>query len=88
MNVGELEQQLHEEGFHHTYVWEDGPNQRYGDHTHAVETAHIILHGEMTLTVQGKSSTYGVGDRCDVPAGTMHAACMGPNGCRYLIGEK
>src|SRR6202035_3851967 len=43
-----LERQLHDEGFLHTYVWQDGPNVFYADHTHASETAHIILDGEMT----------------------------------------
>jgi mannose-6-phosphate isomerase-like protein (cupin superfamily) len=88
MDVAQLERQLHTEGFRHTYVWEDGPNRCYGDHTHAAETAHIILEGEMTLTMGGRSTIYQAGDRCDVPAGTVHAACMGPEGCRYLIGEK
>ena len=83
-----LERQLHEEGFLYTYVWQDGPNAFYPDHTHPVETAHIILDGEMTLTQGGETHTYGVGERCDVPPGAVHAAKMGPQGCRYLIGEK
>lgn len=88
MKLAELEKKLHREGFGHTYIWQDGPDQRYAEHTHAVETAHIILEGEMTLTMDGQSTTYRAGERCDVPAGTVHAARMGPAGCRYLIGEK
>jgi len=83
-----LERQLHNEGFLHTYVWQDGPNAHYPDHTHAAETAHIILEGEMTLTQGDLTHTYGAGERCDVPAGAVHSARMGPRGCRYLIGEK
>jgi mannose-6-phosphate isomerase-like protein (cupin superfamily) len=83
-----LERQLHREGFLHTYVWQDGPNAFYSDHTHATETAHIILSGEMTLTQGGETHVYSVGQRCDVPAGAVHSAKMGPSGCRYLIGEK
>jgi quercetin dioxygenase-like cupin family protein len=83
-----LTQQLRVEGFTHTYVWEDSPNACYSDHTHATETAHIILDGELTLIMGGQSKTYGAGERCDVPAGAVHAARMGPTGCRYLIGEK
>jgi mannose-6-phosphate isomerase-like protein (cupin superfamily) len=83
-----LERQLHNEGFLHTYVWQDGPNAHYPDHTHAGETAHIILEGEMTLTQSGSTHTYGAGERCDVPAAAVHSARMGPRGCRYLIGEK
>jgi len=42
----------------------------------------------MTLTMGGQSHTYRVGERCDVPAGAVHSARMGPAGCRYLIGER
>ena len=83
-----LKRKLHREGFLHTYVWQDGPNTYYAEHTHAVETAHIILEGEMTLAQGGEPRTYGVGERCDVAPGAVHSARIGPRGCRYLIGEK
>jgi hypothetical protein len=80
--------QLAAEGFSDTFVWQDGPNASYGDHTHPRLTAHIILDGEMTLTTDGKSEAYRVGERCDVSAGAVHSARMGPKGCRYLVGEQ
>jgi len=83
-----LQRQLQSEGFLHTFVWQDGPNVFYSEHKHAQETAHIILDGEMTLTHAGVTRTYSEGERCDVPAGAVHSARMGPRGCRYLIGEK
>jgi quercetin dioxygenase-like cupin family protein len=83
------EQQLRQEGFRRVYVWEDGPDAFYSDHTHPVDTAHIIVEGEMTLTCGGSTITYFAGERPpDVPAGAVHAARMGPRGCRYVIGEK
>ena len=88
MDEKALEQKLQAEGFRTTYVWQDGPGSHYPDHTHASETAHIILSGEMTLTMNGEAKTYREGERCDVPAGTTHSAKMGPRGCRYLIGER
>jgi quercetin dioxygenase-like cupin family protein len=87
--MNSLEQQLHDEGFRHVYVWRDGPHAAYPDHTHPVDTAHVILEGEMTLTCGGTTRTYSAGERPpDVPAGAVHSARMGPHGCRYLIGEK
>ena len=83
-----LQAQLQREGFLHTYLWQDGPNAFYSDHTHAQETAHFVLEGEMTLTYGGATRTYTAGERCDVPADAVHSARMGPRGCRYLIGEK
>jgi quercetin dioxygenase-like cupin family protein len=76
------------EGFAHTYVWQDGPNAFYSDHTHIGLTAHIILDGEMTLTMDGTPQTFHAGDRCDIPAGAVHSAQMGSKGCRYLVGER
>jgi mannose-6-phosphate isomerase-like protein (cupin superfamily) len=88
MDEQSLAKQLREEGFSHTYIWQDGPGAHYPDHTHPGQTAHIILTGEMTLTTAGRSQTYRSGDRCDVPANAVHSAHMGPKGCRYLIGER
>lgn len=88
MDEKKLAETLEGEGFGHTFVWEDGPGAFYADHTHETLTAHIILRGEMTLTMDGRSATYHPGDRCDVPAGQVHSAKMGPAGCRYLIGER
>ena len=88
MDEKEMARELERKGFVRTFVWEDGPNTHYPEHTHATETAHIILSGEMTLTMNGRSETYRAEDRCDVPAGTVHSARMGPKGCRYLIGER
>lgn len=88
MDERQLSEQLQREGFSRTYVCQDGPKTFYPDHTHDTETAHIILSGEMTLRMNGRETIYGVGARCDVPAGTVHSAKMGPTGCRYLIGER
>lgn len=88
VNESALRKQLAAEGFSHTFVWQDGPEAYYPDHTHGGLTAHIILDGEMTLSAGGHAQTYRAGERCDVPAGAVHSARMGPNGCRYLVGEK
>jgi mannose-6-phosphate isomerase-like protein (cupin superfamily) len=88
MDEKELAKQLGREGFGHTYIWQDGSNAFYPEHTHDTETAHIILSGEMTLTMNGRAKTYRKGGRCDVPAKAVHSAKMGPNGCRYMIGER
>ena len=86
---GTFERQLRQEGFRHVYTWRDGPDAYYSDHTHPVDTAHVILSGEMTLTCGGSTRTYKAGERPpDVAAGAVHSARMGPEGCEYLIGEK
>ncbi len=88
MDEKELSKQLAREGFAHTYVWQDRPDTFYPAHTHETETAHIILSGELMLTIGGRTETHRAGARCDVPAGAVHTAKVGPAGCRYLIGER
>jgi hypothetical protein len=84
-----FERQLRQEGFRHVYIWRDAAHAFYSEHVHPVDTAHVILDGEMTLTCGGSTKTYHAGERPpDVPAGAVHSARMGPNGCQYLIGEK
>jgi quercetin dioxygenase-like cupin family protein len=88
VNSNEWEKKLRSEGFNHIFTWEDGPHAFYPEHTHAGTTAHIIVKGEMTLTTEGETRTYKAGERCDVSAGAVHSAKMGPEGCRYIVGEK
>jgi mannose-6-phosphate isomerase-like protein (cupin superfamily) len=88
LNEDDLREALRAQGFRRIYVWQDGDNAYYAEHTHPTETAHIVLSGEMTLTMNGALRTYKPGERCDVPAGAAHCARMGPSGCRYLIGER
>ena len=88
MTQKECEDRLRRDGLTRICVWRDAPGATYPDHTHPGLTAHIILDGEMTLTMNGETRTYLAGERCDVPAGTIHSALVGPQGCRYIIGEK
>lgn len=78
---------LKKEGFAEVYVHEDAPGASYPEHTHAGLTTLVILEGEMKLTMDGETRTYGEGDRADVPAGKRHSAIIGPQGCKYAIGE-
>ena len=88
MSEAEYEQQLRADGFGGIFVWRDRPDAFYPDHTHAGITAHVVLEGEITVTFGGRTVTYRAGDRFDVPAGAVHAARIGPGGCRYMVGEK
>ena len=88
MNVKEWEKKLRAEGFARFFTWQDGPNASYPEHTHPVRTAHVILDGQMILTSEGRTRTVKAGERLDVPANTAHSARMGPEGCRYLVGEE
>lgn len=79
---------LAREGFTGLFVWRDAPGATYPEHTHGGETAHVVLDGEITILAEGETRTYRAGDRFDVPAGQVHAARVGPGGCRYVVGER
>jgi quercetin dioxygenase-like cupin family protein len=80
MEEKDLAEQLILEGYSHLYVWEDGPGVDYKEHTHRAESAHIILSGEMSMTMNGETKTYRTVDRCDLPAGIIHSAKTGTHG--------
>ena len=88
MNEKSFEKNLREEGFSGIFVHRDRPHAFYPDHTHNGITAHIVLEGQITVTSDGQTATYGPGERFDVPAGSVHSAKVGPGGCLYIIGEK
>ncbi len=88
MTEKELQEKLEREGFASIFVHRDSPNAYYPDHTHSGITAHIVLDGDITVTSEGQTTKFEPGQRFDVPAGAIHSAQIGPNGCRYMIGEK
>lgn len=78
---------LKTEGYGHVFVWRDAPGATYPPHTHAGDTAHVVMDGEIAITVDGETKVYGPGERFDVPAGQVHSARAGPHGCVYVVGE-
>lgn len=43
-------------------------------HAHHTNNVGVITKGQLILSVEGRRSTYGLGDWYHVPAGVMHAA--------------
>ena len=56
MDEQQLTKLLQDEGFDDVYVWEDGPDMNYPPHQHPDVSAHIILAGEMTVTIDGQTT--------------------------------
>lgn len=88
MTEAEAKTQLETEGYRNISAWLDSPAFAYPEHTHHFMIVHIILTGEMFMTMNGLERRLHPNDRIDIPAGTAHAAIMGPNGCMYVSGEK
>jgi len=87
-NEQEIKDQLTKEGFGGIATYQDAPNFEYSEHTHEKFAVHVILEGSMILTDANGTKKLTAGERFDIPAGTMHCAKMGPEGCKYVVGEK
>ena len=62
------------------------PRYTADPHAHDFDVRLMVLGGEITLTIGGRPTTYRAGDDCEVPAGTIHAETVGPEGVSTLSG--
>jgi quercetin dioxygenase-like cupin family protein len=64
------------------------PNRRHPEHSHPFDVLALVLEGEISLTVEGRTRTYRAGDEFAMKAGCPHAEDIGPAGVRYLVGRR
>jgi uncharacterized protein YjlB len=62
-------------------AWANGPGDRYERHEHAEHKVLFCLEGSIVFHTDGADIALDAGDRIDLPAGTLHAATVGPEGC-------
>jgi quercetin dioxygenase-like cupin family protein len=77
----DLESKLIEEGLRPTQ-WSNGPGDTYSAHSHGYDKVLVATDGSITfhLPELGRDVVLNTGDRLDLPAGTTHAATVGPSG--------
>jgi quercetin dioxygenase-like cupin family protein len=87
MNRAEFEADLRREG----YELREGmiePHVHRDAHAHEFDARVFVLHGSITLVFGTDHCTYGPGDSCSVPAGTMHEEHTEADGVRFLAGRR
>jgi mannose-6-phosphate isomerase-like protein (cupin superfamily) len=87
MNRAEFEADLRREG----YELREGkiePNVHREAHAHEFDARLFVLEGSVTLVFGTDRRTYGSGDSCNVPAGTMHEEHTEAEGVRFLAGRR
>ena len=64
------------------YRWSNAPGDVYAAHTHPYHKVIYVVQGSITfgLPGEGRQITLNVGDRLELPAGTLHNAVVGPEG--------
>jgi uncharacterized protein YjlB len=72
------------------WAWSNGPGDRYAAHEHSSTKLLVCAEGSITFHV-GLEATpveLAAGDGFVLPAGTRHAAVVGPSGCTCLEGHR
>lgn len=88
-NLSEWIYRLESEGYKDLRVCPiPGPDPDAGEHTHDVQTVHIILNGELTITDHNGSNTFKSGDKVEFPAETTHKAQGSSANGSMLVGVK
>ena len=66
--------------------WGNGPGDTYAPHRHGYDKVLVATSGSITfhLTELGRDVDLSEGERLDLPAGTEHAATVGPHGVNCL----
>lgn len=70
------------------YGWANRPGDRYEQHAHAYHKLLYCTRGSIDFILgDGSALTLKPGDRMLLPAGTRHAALVGPEGCACVEGK-
>lgn len=69
------------------YGWSNGPGDRYARHQHAYTKMLYCLSGSIDFILDDRVIHLEAGDRLVLPAGTPHAATVGPAGCSCIEGK-
>jgi quercetin dioxygenase-like cupin family protein len=67
-------------------AWGNAPFDRYAGHRHGYDKVLVAAAGAITFHLPeiGRDVLLSAGDRLDLPAGTLHAADVGPHGVTCL----
>jgi quercetin dioxygenase-like cupin family protein len=82
-----LRARLEGEGFE-VSAWRDPADRVYCEHSHEYDESLWVVRGQIVFEVSGRQFPLGPGDRLLLPAGVAHRARAGPDGARYLIGQR
>ena len=88
MNEDQFRQQLRERGYGDAKSREYEPNLDKPMHTHDVSAMALVMSGEFSLVLESESTTYGPGEWCELPAGTVHTERTGASGATVLLAYK
>ncbi len=88
-STASVERRLRAEGVE-PYAWANGPGDRYAVHEHGYTKLLMCAAGSITFLVGPAAEPVELrpGEGFVLPAGTAHAAIVGPSGCTCLEGHR
>ena len=84
----QFRQELRERSYGDAEIMEFEPNREKEMHSHDESVMALVISGEFTLVLESGSTTYGPGEWCENPAGTLHTERIGPDGVTALVALK
>jgi len=69
------------------YRWSNGPGDRYARHSHTYSKILYCEEGSIDFVLDDRTIHLMPGERMVLPAGTAHAAVVGPLGCSCIEGK-
>lgn len=88
MTIEEAKIVLQSKGLPFIYEWTDAAGVEYKEHQHKGKVSFFVMEGDLVMHFDGKEMHLKKGDIFDVPTGIKHTAKVGPNGCKFLVGEE
>jgi quercetin dioxygenase-like cupin family protein len=86
-DIASFENKLAEQGYQ-VATKSMEPSLVLDDHTHDVEILGLVTSGEITITVKGEATRYGVGDEFTMALGQLHSEVIGPDGVSFVVGRR
>jgi mannose-6-phosphate isomerase-like protein (cupin superfamily) len=83
MTREEIEKVFADEGLS-PYSWSNRANHLYEAHSHNYDKVLYCVEGEVTFHMSDGDILLHPGQRVDIPAGTRHAATVGPHGVECM----
>jgi len=88
MNLTEFEALLHAQSYGEIVTVEKPVGYLMGLHQHPFDACALITAGEISISVAGVETRYGVGDIFRLPAGTPHLESAVALGVSYRVGRR
>ncbi|MYA25690.1 MAG: cupin domain-containing protein [Acidimicrobiales bacterium] len=88
MTEDEFRSELVARGYGEPRSYEFEPDADGELHSHEFSAMAMVTEGEFRLGLTDETRVMGVGDWCEVSAGTLHSEMAGPVGATLLVGTK